>query len=38
MTVKPLDAFNARRTKDDEAVSDEERRHQELLAALAARS
>ena len=33
--VKPLDALKARKTKPaDEAVSDEERRHQELLAAL----
>ena len=37
--VKPLDAIKARRAKgEDESVSDEERRHQELLAALAARS
>jgi large conductance mechanosensitive channel len=37
--VKPMDAIDARRAKDgDEPVSDEERRHQELLAALAARS
>jgi large conductance mechanosensitive channel len=33
--VKPIDAIRARTTKaEDEAVSDEERRHQELLAAL----
>ena len=37
--VKPLDAMNARRAKDEEeTVSDEERRHQELLAALASHS
>ena len=33
--VKPMDALMARRAQPDEAVvSDEERRHQELLAAL----
>jgi len=33
--VKPMDALMARRGQPDEAVvSDEERRHQELLAAL----
>ena len=33
--VKPLDALRARRAAPEEAaVSDEERRHQELLAAL----
>ena len=33
--VKPVDALTARmRRPEDEAVSDEERRHQELLAAL----
>ena len=37
--VKPMDAMNARRAKgEDDPVSDEERRHQELLAALGARS
>jgi len=37
--VKPMDVINARRSKDEEeTVSDEERRHQELLAALQARS
>ena len=37
--VKPVDALRARRTRRDaeeEAPSDDERRHQELLAALAA--
>ena len=36
--VKPIDALRARRAKgEDEApLSDEERRHQELLAALRA--
>jgi large conductance mechanosensitive channel len=35
--VKPYDAVRARTTKpaEEETVSDEERRHQELLAALA---
>jgi large conductance mechanosensitive channel len=33
--VKPMNAVKARMTKaEDEAVSDEERRHQELLAAI----
>jgi large conductance mechanosensitive channel len=33
--VKPVNALTARMTKaEEEAVSDEERRHQELLAAL----
>ena len=37
--VKPMDALNARRAKDEEeTISDEDRRHQELLAALGARS
>ena len=37
--VKPMDAINARRAKgEEETVSDEERRHQELLAALGARA
>ncbi len=37
--VKPMDAVSARRaTGEEETVSDEERRHQELLAALSARS
>ncbi|MEO5632705.1 large conductance mechanosensitive channel protein MscL [Gaiella sp.] len=37
--VKPMDAMAARRAKgsEDEPISDEERRHQELLAALTAR-
>jgi large conductance mechanosensitive channel len=36
--VKPMDALTARvRKPADEQVSDEERRHQELLAALRAR-
>jgi large conductance mechanosensitive channel len=36
--VKPMDAMKARTAKEEEAVvSDEERRHQELLAALKAR-
>ena len=36
--VKPMDAIRARMTKPDEAaVDDEERRHQELLAALRTR-
>ncbi len=37
---KPMDAIAARRAKggEDEPISDEERRHQELLAALGARS
>ena len=34
--VKPMDAIKKRMTKEEEAtISDEERRHQELLAALA---
>jgi len=37
--VRPLDAIMARvRKPTDEVVSDEERRHQELLAALRARA
>ncbi len=32
--VKPLAAINARMKPEDEALSDEERRHRELLAAL----
>src|SRR5215813_1316147 len=37
--VKPMDMLAARRaTGEPEAIPDEERRHQELLAALAARS
>lgn len=37
--VKPMNALTARMRKPgDEAVSDEERRHQELLAALRARA
>ena len=37
--VKPMDAIKARTAKqEEETVSDEERRHQELLAALQARS
>jgi large conductance mechanosensitive channel len=33
--VKPYDAVRARTTKaEDETISDEERRHQELLAAI----
>jgi len=36
--VKPLDALRARMTRQEEAaVDDEERRHQELLAALRSR-
>ncbi len=36
--VKPMNALMARLSKpDEEALSDEERRHQELLAALRAR-
>jgi large conductance mechanosensitive channel len=36
--VKPMDAIKKRMTKEEEVtVSDEERRHQELLAALRAR-
>ena len=36
--VKPMDAIRKRMTKEEEAsISDEERRHQELLAALRAR-
>jgi large conductance mechanosensitive channel len=39
VVVKPMQAINARRaTAGEEAVSDEERRHQELLAALRARA
>jgi len=37
--VKPMDAIRKRMTKEEEAsISDEERRHQELLAALRARN
>ena len=37
--VKPMQALQARARKDgDEPVSDDERRHQELLAALRARN
>jgi large conductance mechanosensitive channel len=37
--VKPMDAIKQRMTRDEEAtISDEERRHQELLAALGARN
>ena len=37
--VKPMNAIMARMRKpDEEAISDEERRHQELLAALRARA
>jgi large conductance mechanosensitive channel len=37
--VKPMNAITARMRKPgEEAVSDEERRHQELLAALRARA
>ena len=37
--VKPMDAISARRAKgEDEPLPDEERRHQELLAALHAHS
>jgi len=37
--VKPMDAIKARTAKQEEAaVSDEERRHQELLAALRSRN
>jgi large conductance mechanosensitive channel len=32
--VKPMDAITARMKPEDEAISDEERRHRELLAAL----
>jgi large conductance mechanosensitive channel len=32
--VKPYDAIRARTTKSEEAVADEERRHQELVAAI----
>ena len=36
--VKPMNALTARiQTREEEVVSDEERRHQELLAALRAR-
>jgi large conductance mechanosensitive channel len=34
--VKPMDAFEARMATPEDAVADEERRHQELLAALEA--
>jgi large conductance mechanosensitive channel len=38
LVVKPTQAINARTAKpEEETVSDEERRHQELLAALKAR-
>ena len=37
--VKPIDAIKSRMSKAEEAtIDDEERRHQELLAALSARS
>ena len=37
--VKPMDAIKKRMTREEEAtISDEERRHQELLAALRARN
>ena len=37
--VKPMDMLAARRAKGEpEAIPDEERRHQELLAALRARA
>ena len=37
--VKPMDAIQKRMSKEEEAtISDEERRHQELLAALRARN
>jgi large conductance mechanosensitive channel len=37
--VKPMDAIKARTAKsEEETVSDEERRHQELLAALRSRN
>ncbi len=37
--VKPIDAMRARMTKDEEVtISEEERRHQELLAALRERN
>ena len=37
--VKPMDAIRKRMTKEEEAtISDEERRHQELLAALRERN
>jgi len=37
--VKPMDAIKARMSKAEEAtIDDDERRHQELLAALAARN
>jgi large conductance mechanosensitive channel len=35
--VKPMNALMTRMKKPEEAVSDEERRHQELLAALRSR-
>ncbi len=39
LTVQPVDAIKKRMTKEQEAtISDEERRHQELLAALRERS
>jgi large conductance mechanosensitive channel len=35
LVVRPMNALKARQAKDEpEAISDEERRHQELLAAL----
>ena len=37
VVVKPMNALMARLSKPEEALSDEERRHQELLAALRAR-
>jgi large conductance mechanosensitive channel len=38
LVVKPMQAVKARTASDEETVSDEERRHQELLAALKARA
>jgi large conductance mechanosensitive channel len=39
LVVKPMDAIKQRMTREEEAtISDEERRHQELLAALGARN
>jgi large conductance mechanosensitive channel len=35
--VKPMNALMTRMKPEEEAVSDEERRHQELLAALRSR-
>ena len=35
--VKPMDAIMSRRKPTEEEISDDERRHQELLAALRAR-